>query len=43
VWVWYGQKRVGSGRLITKGVFVWDYNPPGLYNLTYFELSASSK
>jgi hypothetical protein len=27
----------------TKGVFVWDYNPPRLYNPTIFELTLSSK
>jgi hypothetical protein len=26
-----------------KGVFVWDYNPPRLYNTTIFELTLSSK
>jgi hypothetical protein len=26
-----------------KGVFVWDYNPPRLYNPTIFELTLSSK
>jgi hypothetical protein len=24
-------------------VFVWDYNPPRLYNTTIFELTLSSK
>lgn len=28
---------------LTKGLFVWDYNLSILYNLTYFELSVSSK
>jgi hypothetical protein len=27
----------------TKRVFVWDYNPPRLYNTTIFELTLSSK
>ena len=26
-----------------QGVFVWDYNPPRLYNPTFFELTLSSK
>jgi hypothetical protein len=26
-----------------KGVFVWDYNPPRLYNPIIFELTLSSK
>jgi hypothetical protein len=29
--------------MMCKGVFVWDYNPPRLYNPTIFELTLSSK